>query len=165
MVRRAGWHRRGRRRAGGPHERRGFADACAGRRERDRDSSRDRATDVSRALSDVLAGYRVVAINPMQVARYRERYSTSSAKSDAGDARVLADIGRLEADRHRRIAGDSHLAEAIGLLAALSARSAKASDAAANCPHAANALGDLVREISPSEDSDRARSAVPGSAR
>jgi hypothetical protein len=40
------------------------------------------------------AGYRVVAINPMQVARYRERYSTSGAKSDAGDARVLADIER-----------------------------------------------------------------------
>jgi transposase len=65
----------------------------------------------------VAAGYRVIAINPRQVARYRDRYSTSGAKSDAGDARVLADIVRLEADRHRVIAGDSDLAEAIKLVA------------------------------------------------
>jgi transposase len=36
----------------------------------------------------VAAGYRVYAINPMSVARYRERHSTSGAKSDAGDAHV-----------------------------------------------------------------------------
>jgi transposase len=30
----------------------------------------------------VAAGYQVYAINPMQVARYRERHSTSGAKSD-----------------------------------------------------------------------------------
>jgi transposase len=38
----------------------------------------------------IAAGYVVFAINPMQVARYRERHSTSGAKSDAGDAHVLA---------------------------------------------------------------------------
>ncbi|MBM7494016.1 hypothetical protein JOD64_005238 [Micromonospora luteifusca] len=65
----------------------------------------------------VAAGYRVIAINPMQAARYRERYSTSGAKSDAGDARVLADIVRLEADRHRPVAGDSRLVEAVQVLA------------------------------------------------
>jgi Transposase len=32
----------------------------------------------------IAAGYVVFAINPMQVARYRERHSTSGAKSDAG---------------------------------------------------------------------------------
>ena len=32
----------------------------------------------------VAAGYTVYAINPMSVARYRERHSTSGAKSDAG---------------------------------------------------------------------------------
>ena len=32
----------------------------------------------------VAAGYQVYAINPMQVARYRERHSTSGAKSDRG---------------------------------------------------------------------------------
>ena len=34
----------------------------------------------------VAAGYEVFAINPMQVARYRQRHSTSGAKSDAADA-------------------------------------------------------------------------------
>jgi hypothetical protein len=32
----------------------------------------------------IAAGYEVFAINPMSVARYRERHSTSGAKSDAG---------------------------------------------------------------------------------
>ena len=40
----------------------------------------------------VAAGYRVYAINPMSVARYRERHSTSGAKSDSGDAWLLAAI-------------------------------------------------------------------------
>jgi transposase len=42
----------------------------------------------------IAAGYQVYAINPMSVARYRERHSTSGAKSDAGDAHVLAEIVR-----------------------------------------------------------------------
>jgi transposase len=42
------------------------------------------------------AGYRVYPINPMSVARYRERHSTSGAKSDPGDAHVLAEIVRLD---------------------------------------------------------------------
>ena len=42
------------------------------------------------------AGYLVYAVNPMSVARYRERHVTSGAKSDPGDARVLADlVGRV----------------------------------------------------------------------
>lgn len=45
------------------------------------------------------AGYQVVAINPLQVARYRERHTTSGAKSDAGDAHTLADMVRT--DRHQ----------------------------------------------------------------
>ncbi len=53
------------------------------------------------------AGYQLFAINPMSVARYRERHSTSGAKSDAGDAHVLAEIVRLDRDHHRPIAGDS----------------------------------------------------------
>ena len=50
----------------------------------------------------VAAGYQVYAINPMSVARYRERHSTSGAKSDAGDAHVLAEIVRLDRAHHRR---------------------------------------------------------------
>jgi transposase len=47
----------------------------------------------------VAAGYQVYAINPLQVARYRERHSTSGAKSDAGDAHVLAELVRLTGPR------------------------------------------------------------------
>jgi hypothetical protein len=65
----------------------------------------------------VASGYQVYAINPMQVARYRERRSTSGAKSDAADAHVLAELVRLDRGAHRPIAGDSDLAEAIKLLA------------------------------------------------
>jgi transposase len=65
----------------------------------------------------IAAGYAVFAINPMQVARYRERHSTSGAKSDAGDAHVLAEIVRLDREHHRPIAGDSLDAEAVKLVA------------------------------------------------
>jgi transposase len=59
------------------------------------------------------AGYRVFAINPLQVARYRERHSVSRAKSDAADAHLLAEIIRLDRVHHRRIAGDSEIAEQV----------------------------------------------------
>ena len=65
----------------------------------------------------VAAGYRVYAINPRSVARYRERDSTSGAKSDAGDAWLLADLVRTDAARHRPVAGDSAAAEGIKVLA------------------------------------------------
>jgi hypothetical protein len=57
----------------------------------------------------IAAGYVVFAINPRQVARYRERHSTSGAKSDAGDAHVLAEIVRLDREHHRPVAGDNRL--------------------------------------------------------
>jgi transposase len=44
------------------------------------------------AAALVAAGYRVFAINPLSTARYRERHSTSGAKSDAADAHLLAEI-------------------------------------------------------------------------
>jgi transposase len=59
------------------------------------------------------AGYRVYAINPLQVARYRERRVVSGAKSDAGDAHALADMVRTDSHQLRPVAGDSDLAEAI----------------------------------------------------
>jgi len=65
----------------------------------------------------VTAGYQVFAINPLSVDRYRDRHSTSGAKSDPGDAKVLADIVRTDRHNHRPVAGDSELAEAIKLLA------------------------------------------------
>lgn len=39
----------------------------------------------------VQAGYRVYAINPLAASRYRDRHAVSRAKSDPGDAKVLAD--------------------------------------------------------------------------
>ncbi len=65
----------------------------------------------------VAAGYTVLAVNPMSTSRYRERFSTSGAKSDPGDAKVLAELARTDAHLHRPIAGDSELAEAIKVLA------------------------------------------------
>ncbi len=65
----------------------------------------------------VAAGYEVFAINPLSVDRYRDRHSTSGAKSDSGDAKVLADIVRTDRHNHRQVAGHSELAEAMKLLA------------------------------------------------
>jgi transposase len=65
----------------------------------------------------VAAGYEVFAINPLAVNRYRDRHATSGAKSDPGDAKVLADLVRTDRHNHRPLAGDSELADAVKLLA------------------------------------------------
>jgi hypothetical protein len=65
----------------------------------------------------VAAGYQLYAVNPMSTSRYRDRYSTTGAKSDAGDARVLADMVRTDRHNHRLMAGDSDGVEAIKVLA------------------------------------------------
>lgn len=63
------------------------------------------------------AGYQVYAVNPLAVARYRERHAVSGAKSDAADAKLLADLVRTDRHNHRLIAGDTPDAEAIKVLA------------------------------------------------
>src|SRR5918994_759598 len=78
------------------------------------------ATETDRGLfigALVAAGYTVIAVNPLSTSRYRERHSTSGAKSDPGDAKVLADLARTDAHNHRTIAGDSDAAEALKVLA------------------------------------------------
>jgi transposase len=65
----------------------------------------------------VAAGFRMYAINPMAASRYRDRHATSKAKSDRGDAKVLADVVRTDRHNHREVAGDSELAEAVKVLA------------------------------------------------
>ena len=65
----------------------------------------------------VAAGYEVFAVNPKSVDRYRDRHTLSGAKSDAGDAKVLADMVRTDRHNHRPVAGDSDLAEATKLTA------------------------------------------------
>jgi transposase len=62
-------------------------------------------------------GYTVYAVNPLQAARYRERHSTSGAKSDPGDAHVLAELVRTDRAHHRPIAGDSEQAAHLKVLA------------------------------------------------
>ena len=64
----------------------------------------------------IAAGYTVYAVNPLQVARYRERHATSGAKSDPGDAHVLAELVRLDRAHHRPVAGDSAVAEHVKVL-------------------------------------------------
>ena len=53
----------------------------------------------------------------MAAARYRDRHHVSGAKSDAGDAKLLADLVRTDRHNHRQIAGDTSDAEAIKVLA------------------------------------------------
>lgn len=65
----------------------------------------------------VAAGYAVYAINPRQVARYRERHGNSGAKSDAADAHTLADMVRTDRHQLRTIAGDSEQAQAVKVVA------------------------------------------------
>lgn len=74
------------------------------------------ATETDRGLfiaAMVAASYAVIAINPMSTARYRERHSTSGAKSDRGDAQILAEVARLDGHNHRLLEPDSALADAI----------------------------------------------------
>ncbi len=63
------------------------------------------------------AGYQLYAINPLQVARYRERHSVSGAKSDAADAHTLADMVRTDRHQLRPVAGDSDRGEAVKVVA------------------------------------------------
>jgi transposase len=63
------------------------------------------------------AGVPVYAINPLSVARYRDRYAPSRSKSDAADALVLANIVRTDTAVHRLIPNDSELAASIRVLA------------------------------------------------
>jgi transposase len=61
-------------------------------------------------------GRKVYAINPLAVSRYRDRHRSSRAKSDAGDAIVLANIVRTDAHVHRPLPDDSHAVKALRVL-------------------------------------------------
>ena len=65
----------------------------------------------------VAAGNQVYAVNPQVVSWYRGRHSSSRAKSDRGDAKVLADLVRTDRHNHCQVAGDSPLAETVKVLA------------------------------------------------
>ena len=89
--------------------------APTSRIQRGRDRDRARPGLLVGAL--VAAGYEVYAVNPLAVSRYRDRLAPAGAKSDPGDARVLAEAMRTDRHLHREVAGDSLEAEAVKVLA------------------------------------------------
>ena len=62
-------------------------------------------------------GRMVYPVNPMSVARYRDRLTVARRKSDKGDAAVLANILRTDLRVHRPLPADSELAQAVAVLA------------------------------------------------
>ncbi|GGK94345.1 hypothetical protein GCM10012284_30470 [Mangrovihabitans endophyticus] len=88
-------------------------------------------------------GRRVYSINPMAVARYRERLTVSRKKSDHVDAMVLANILRTDAHVHRALPQDSELVRAIAVLARAH------QDATWRRTRASNELRSLLREFYP----------------
>ena len=65
----------------------------------------------------VAAGYTVYPVNPLQASRYRERHGVSGAKSDGGDAHMLADMVRTDSHQLRPAAGDTPEAGAVKVTA------------------------------------------------
>ena len=63
------------------------------------------------------AGRPIYPINPLAVARYRERTAVSGKKSDHIDAMALANILRTDAHLHRMLPDDSDLARSVTVLA------------------------------------------------
>src|SRR5262249_43676270 len=63
------------------------------------------------------AGRKVYPVNPMAVARYRDRHSVAGRKSDPGDAFVPGNVLRTDMHAHRPLPADSELARAIAVLA------------------------------------------------
>ena len=90
------------------------------------------------------AGFELFPINPLAVSRYRDRYSPSRAKSDPGDAFVLANILRTDRPNHRPLPEDSELAQSIRVLARAQ------QDAVWDRQQIANKLRSLLREYYPS---------------
>jgi hypothetical protein len=88
-------------------------------------------------------GRPIYPINPMSVARYRERTSVSGKKSDHADAVTLANILRTDADQHRQLPADTELAQSITVLARAH------QDATWRRTPAGNELRSLLREYFP----------------
>jgi hypothetical protein len=62
-------------------------------------------------------GRKVYPVNPVAVARYRDRHPVAGRKSGHGDAVVLAGVLRTDIAMHRPLPDDSELAQAIAVLA------------------------------------------------
>jgi transposase len=88
-------------------------------------------------------GRPVYAINPMAVARYRDRHTVARSKSDHADALVLANILRTDVHVHRALPADTDLARAIAVLARAH------QDATWRRTKASNELRSMLREYYP----------------
>ncbi|MUN39415.1 IS110 family transposase [Actinomadura litoris] len=88
-------------------------------------------------------GRKVYSINPMAVARYRERHTVARKISDHVDAMTLANILRTDAHAHRPLPDDTELARAISVLARAH------QDATWRRTKASNELRSLLREYFP----------------
>ncbi len=89
------------------------------------------------------SGYRVFAVNPLSVARYRERHVTSGSKNDALDAKVLAELVRTDRQNHREAVSDSEAADATKVLA-------RAHQSAIwSCQREVNALRNALKDYYP----------------
>ena len=62
-------------------------------------------------------GRQVYPVNPMPVARYRDRHTVAGRKSDHGDSVVLANVLRTDMHAHRPLPAGTELAQAIAVLA------------------------------------------------
>ena len=100
-------------------------------------------------------GRKVYSINPMAVARYRERHRVTRAKSDHADAMALANILRTDAQAHRPLPADSELVQAIAVLARAQ------QDAVWNRGSCLTSCARILSSTSRPR-SRRSRSAVPG---
>ena len=88
-------------------------------------------------------GRLVFPVNPMSVARYRDRHSVAGRKSDKGDSAVLANVLRTDLHAHRPLPADSELAQAVAVLARAQ------QDAVWDRGQAQNKLRSLLREYFP----------------
>jgi len=88
-------------------------------------------------------GRQVYPINPMSVARYRDRHSVAGRKSDHGDAVVLANVLRTDMHAHRPLPADTELAQTIRVLARAQ------QDAVWARQQIANQIRDLLKEFYP----------------
>lgn len=89
------------------------------------------------------SGHRVYAVNPKAVDRYRDRHAVSGAKSDPGDALVLAQLLRTDRDVHRPLSANTATAEVVKVLSRAHA------DAIQARVQDANRLRSLLREFYP----------------
>jgi transposase len=104
------------------------------------------AIETSRGLLVAMlraTGRPIHVINPMAVARYRDRHSVARKKSDDFDALVLANILRTDAAAHRVLPTDTELAQSIAVLARAQ------QDAVWDRTQAANKLRSHLREYYP----------------